>query len=296
MRNIIDAIISLTEITNFSVAAYKSSNDKVKGRGASFEDFARNLFAGSLESDKDERARKLVREFSYLGGDKNPPDAMIRGGDVIEFKKVGNKNTPWLQLNSSSPAQTLQSNSPHIEKKCKNAEKWKRKDIIYTVGALDKGEVRRLWMVYGSDYCDSNRSYLKLLKSLKNALRHEIKGKSQYGYDSDSKEPLRVKSGIDHLNVATLRMRAMWSIQSPWRVFSDQYEAALKKHKSVAHSTGTFEFVAIINDKKWKALGNAKKLLSKSMKKKGVMVYDVEVRKPDTRDEMTHAKMVIYTK
>ena len=291
-RNIIDAIISLCDLKDLSVKADGESKNRINGMGAPFEAFGKKLFAGAFDKTPAECLALIVKEFSYLGEQNNPPDAMIRGGDAIEFKKLAKYNTNSLQLNSLFPKHSLTSTSSFITKKCKDAEPWTEKDIVYVVGVVVGGLLRRMWMVYGSDYCDVLDEYLKLREAVKDVVRGKIR-KLGYGMDEKSTEPARVNNRIDHLNVTNFRLRAIWEISSPWVVFKKQYQEALKCHEQdFGHRD--FELVALINEDKWNELGNADELAKKE--KDGLGIYDVKINDPTALDNLRPAKMIIYTR
>ena len=46
------------------------------------------MFANSFNLSETEKLEKWNEVFSYLGNNSNPPDAMLRGGDAIEIKKL----------------------------------------------------------------------------------------------------------------------------------------------------------------------------------------------------------------
>ena len=294
-RNVIDAIISLCKLEDLSVKNVGQSKNRINGMGGPFECFGKKLFAGAMNKSPNECSRLLEKEFSYSGQQNRPPDAMIRGGDAIEFKKVESWDSTSLQLNSSFPKRSLTSDSSFISQKCRGVETWTEKDIIYAVGVVKKSLLKRMWMVYGTDFCDDSSEYLNLRNPLEEVAREKVESQG-YVMDLKSKEPVRVTGKIDHLDVTRFRLRAIWEIASPWVVFNAQYTSSLEKHEE-RFGHRNFEFVALINDEKWKALGNADKLyelIKNGMT--GLGVYEVTISNPNRPQDKRGAKMVIYTR
>ena len=294
-RNVIDAIMTLCDLKDLSVKSEGRGKNRINGMGEPFEAFGKKLFAGAFNKTPKECLALIEREFSYLGEKNNPPDAMIRGGDAIEFKKIERFNASSLQLNSSFPKHSLTSDSSFITKKCKDAEPWNEKDIVYVVGVVDERLLKRMWMVYGADYCDDPGKYFRLLEAVNGVARRKIR-ELGYGMDEKSKEPARVNVGIDNLNATRFRLRAIWEISSPWVVFKEQYQKAMGSHEQV-FGHRDFEFVALINESKWETLDNACKLVKLVTKgKDGLGIYDVKVSDPAASDKSCAAKMIIYTR
>ena len=129
-------------------ATYKSKN-RANSAGDALEEYVKDLFAGTFDASKKVRIKKWNQVFSYLGGSNSPPDAMLKNGDAIEIKKI--ESDSQIALNSSYPKHKLYIDDSKITRRCKDAEKWDEKDIIYVVGIVNDGLLKSLCMVYGLD-------------------------------------------------------------------------------------------------------------------------------------------------
>ena len=163
--NIINAIINLVNNPVIKVAATYKSKNRANSVGDALEEYVKDLFAGTSETSKKERIKKWSQVFSYIGGSNSPPDAMLKGGDAIEVKKI--ESDSQIALNSSYPKHKLYCDDSKITEKCKQAEKWNEKDIIYVVGIVNNDLLKSLYMVYGLDYCASKECYEGLLNRIK---------------------------------------------------------------------------------------------------------------------------------
>ena len=133
--NIINEIINLVNHTVIHLTHDYQGRNRANNAGNALEEYVKDLFAGTFDLPETGRLEVINRVFSYLGNNSNPPDAMLRGGDAIEVKKIETEGAA-LALNSSYPKHTVLSSSPMISKACKTAEQWTQKDIIYTIGLV----------------------------------------------------------------------------------------------------------------------------------------------------------------
>ncbi len=155
---IIDAIVNLVNNPIITLGREYRSRNRANSMGEALEEYVKDLFAGTFKCEPQERYDRFERVFSYIGNNSNPPDAMLRGGDAIEVKKIESLDAS-LALNSSYPKHMLRADSPMISDACRNAEQWTEKDMLYVVGVVQNSMLRHLAMVYGLDYCASENCY-----------------------------------------------------------------------------------------------------------------------------------------
>lgn len=185
-------------------------NNRVNQLGSGLELYIRNLFIDDKDLDKDKI--DYSNYFSYIGNSSNPPDLILKNGDAIEIKKI-ESSASSLALNSSNPKNKLFSNSELITKQCRNCEEWVEKDMLYIIGTVKLGSLQKLWMVYGDCYCADNELYEKI----KTKLQQGIQDLPNIEF-SKTKELGKIKK-IDPLGITDLRIRGMWNIENPTKVF-----------------------------------------------------------------------------
>lgn len=247
--------------------------------GQSLEEYIKDVFAGTVnEEDENKRLKKLNEYFSYLGNANNPPDSILKNGDAIEVKKIETRGSA-LALNSSYPNSKLYSNSPMITEACRTCEVWTEKDLVYTVGVLKDNKLSELCMVYGMDYAADNEVYERIKKVIKDGVNtiEDVEF-------SETRELGRVNK-IDPLGITYLRVRGMWHIQNPFRVFEYVYKPDDKKK---------FNFMALINDEKYESLKYTQELEDLSNRKENLNIRDVEIKNPDNPAELVNAKLITY--
>ncbi len=249
--------------------------------GVALEDYIKNLFAGTLrETNQTKRKKGWEEVFSYLGNQNNPPDLILKGADAIEVKKM-ERPTSMLALNSSYPKNKLYSSNPMITKACRECEDepWDVKDILYVIGILPKKELRALAMVYGIDFCDDVSVYERVRSNIKDGVEH-IEGIEF----SETKELGRVNK-VDHLGITSLRVRGMWSIQSPFELFKDYYELDLSKR---------FSLMAIINEEKLSEFDSYKELEELAKGLSALDIQSINIQDPQNPAKLKRAKLVSY--
>lgn len=280
MSNIIDAIINLVNNPVTGFESTKLANNRANMVGDALEEFVKDLFANTFGMPENERMQVWNRVFSYLGNSNNPPDSMLRGGDAIEVKKVTTDNGS-IPLNSSHPKQKLKSSSTLINNACRQAEEWTEKDMIYAVGVVKGKKLKRFCMVYGLDYCAEEECYLGLKKKIKDGV------KTIPGVDFTETKEIGHVNKVDPLGITYLRVRGMWGIDSPWKVFSYAYAKP---------ADADFDFMCLINEDKWAAFTNTGELEALEKTVTNLNIKDVQIKDPDNPAKLKNAKLITFIK
>ncbi len=281
MSNIIKAIINLVNNPITEITSYYNSKNRANSMGEALEEYIKDLYAGTVEeTDEQVRNRKISEVFSYLGNQNNPPDSILKGGDAIEVKKVESKNSS-LALNSSYPKQKLFSSSSMITEACRKCEDWVEKDIIYTVGVVKNNILSNLSMVYGLDYAASEDVYTRI----KNVISSGINSIPDVEF-AETNELGRVNR-VDPLGITYLRVRGMWGIENPMKVFNYVYQNDDSKG---------FNLMVIINTDKYKTLYYTEELEGLVGKIEGLNIKDVEIKNPDNPAQLRAAKLITFSK
>lgn len=278
-KNIIDAIINIVKNPILELKEYSISHNRANSMGEALEEYIKDIFSGTLfENDKNKRLEIISEVFSYLGNTNNPPDSILRGGDAIEVKKIENKSSS-LALNSSYPKAKLYSNSSMITDACRNCEEWEEKDIIYTIGTCEKNKLTSLIFVYGEDYAAENKIY----ENVKNKIKFGIETINGLEF-SETNEIGRVNR-VDPLGITYFRIRGMWGIENPIKVFDYIYER---------DNTKQFNFMALINDDKYNSFFNREELENLEKENKYLEIRNVEIKNPNNPAQLRSAKLITF--
>lgn len=211
--SILKAIKNIINNPIYKIKAYYSGRNRANSVGTALEEYIKDIFANALNIDDKYIKNNLYNQaFSYLGNQNNPPDMILRNGDSIEVKKIQGKGS-GIALNSSYPKSKLYSNSKMITKHCRDCETWDIKDIIYVIGNTDDNNLKTLWFVYGDCYAADNKIYEKIKTTISNGLQEipniELVETNEIG---------KIKK-IDPLGITDLRIRGMWHILHPQKVY-----------------------------------------------------------------------------
>ena len=279
MRNIIDAIITLIKNGNVNLSDSRVGINRITDEGRALENYVKNLFADTFNYSENERLEKWSEVFSYLGNDSNPPDIMLKNGDAVEVKKIKSDGAA-LALNSSSPKKFLSISNPMISNACRNAELWNEKDIIYAVGVVNRKKLKHFCMIYGRDYCASEECYNRIRQRIKDGIETipEVKF-------SQTREPGRVNC-VDPLGITYLRIRGMWHIENPWRVFSYVYKR---------NPQAEFNFMCFINLGVWTTLSNREELINLQKDYPTFQIVNTQIKNSDNPAEFRDAKLITYS-
>ena len=278
-KNIIDAIINIVKNPILELREYSISHNRANSMGEALEEYIKDIFSGTLfENDKNKRLEIISEVFSYLGNTNNPPDSILRGGDAIEVKKIENK-TSSLALNSSYPKAKLYSNSSMITDACRNCEEWEEKDIIYAIGTCEKNKLTSLIFVYGEDYAAENKIY----ENVKNKIKLGIETINGLEF-SETNEIGRVNR-VDPLGITYFRIRGMWGIENPVKVFDYIYKRDDSKQ---------FNFMALINEDKYLSFSNTKELEDLEKENKNLEIKDVRIKNPNNPAQLKKAKLITF--
>lgn len=276
MGNILTAIQAIVEHSSIDVIEdhQGSVQNRANQMGDALEDYIKNAFANCFGQDKRTRIQLRNETFSYFGNSNNPPDAMLRGGDAIEIKKLESLDS-HLQLNNSYPINKLRSDNPKICSSCRNCEVWNEKNMLYVVGQVSGQQLHNLFFIYGDLYCDAHDVY-------ENVIKDRVKPQEMFEL-TDINELGRINK-VDHLGISDLRVRGMWLIKSPFQLFGK-----LTKEIEVY----TFKLVALIPEYKYDTFDNVYNF-EEFCKDNGITISDVEIQDPQNTTKLIATKLITF--
>jgi hypothetical protein len=280
--NILIALINFIKNPVTDIVPYYKSHNRANNAGESLEKYIMDLFCGSFSANKKNEHLIYNKYFSYLANQNNPPDFIIRGGDAIEVKKIESL-TSGIALNSSYPKNKLYADSTMITKDCKRCENWEEKDIIYAVGSVNDNNLQALCFVYGTCYAASKEKYEKTKNAIANGLNNNI---SNIEF-SRTKELGRVNK-VDPLGITYLRIRGMWGIENPLKVFDYVIDKGDNK----------FMLNAIMLEEKYLSFPeNDRKALETLIdNSEPAEIKDILIKSPNNPADLLKAKIVRYVK
>ncbi|PJE47065.1 MAG: NgoPII family restriction endonuclease [Sediminibacterium sp.] len=278
MYNTLNSIIYLIETQNFKLSKGKLGTNRIQNVGNALETFVKDLYARSFSSTKKQKEKNYAKTFSFMDSSNSPPDVIIRGGDALEVKKMEGLFSD-VQLNSSYPKYKLRIDNPLISNECKNCEQWTEKDIVYAIGFNVKKSLRLLWLVYGDCYA----SDIEIYDNLKITISEGIRNIPDIKFE-ETNELGKVKA-LDPLEITNLRIRGMWTIQNPNRLFSDfiNYDASTK-----------FQIICLMRNTKYLSFDKESIKSFEGVIDPNLFVTDVSVRDPNNPQSTIDCKLITY--
>lgn len=280
MTNILDAIYNIVQNPITEIKHHYSGRNRINNIGEALETYIKDSFANTiLEQNEIQKLEQYNKVFSWLGNQNHPPDIMIKGGDAIEVKKTQSANLD-LALNSSYPKSSIIASSKMITNDCRNCEDWTEKDLIYCVGHTSDIEIKSLWMIYGSIYAAQHEIY-QIIKQKISAGINEIPNVEF----SETNELGRVNR-IDPLGITNLRIRGMWQIQNPRKVFS---YLGINPHND-------FQLVSIIPLNKYNSFPPESKNKIESITSQNFKITNINIKNPNNPAKLIDAKLLVFNK
>lgn len=275
------AIANLVNNPITNLISYYSSTNRVNNMGDALEFYIKDLFCNSLDEKNIEKKNNIYSKFfSYLGNQNNPPDIIIKQGDAIEVKKIESLRS-GIALNSSYPKDKLYSDSLMITTACKNCENWKEKDLLYAIGVSNSNKLKALWFIYGDCYSANKEVY----ERIKNKVSEGINELQDVEF-SQTNELGRVNK-VDPLGITYLRIRGMWGIENPIKVF----DYIIPKKQDV-----DFFFNAIISKEKYLSFPAKDRKNLENLVSDNFLIKDIKIKSPNNPAELLDAKLLTFIK
>lgn len=280
-NNILDAILTFANDREQKLKVAINQQNRLHALGESLEEYIKDIFAGTLGNNDEERMKIQDAYFSYGGGKNNPPDAVIMNGDAIEVKKL--KRVEDVPLNSSFPKAKLYKDDKRISDDCRNCEgdTWTEKDIIYAIGICNDESLSSMVLVYGSVYCAKRECYESMFSTIKKCI-----STSGYQLLEASKELAHINA-VDPLGITYFRARGMWGISHPLEVF---------KYLEDDRTWHNHTLIAIIPSEKYESFQNKEIFEEKVSQIQGLKISDKQVKNPNNTAKLIDIKLITYDK
>lgn len=277
--NILIAISNIVKDPIVNLMSHYRSSNRINNVGEALEFYIKDVFCSSLNIQELDKKFKIYSDyFSYNGNQNNPPDLIIKNGDAFEIKKVEGPRA-GLALNSSYPKDKLYTDDPMITAACRNCEDWKEKEVFYVAGVAKDNILKSIWFVHGSCYAADRETYEKIKKKIKTGI-DEMPGIEF----SETNELGRVNK-VDPLGITYLRIRGMWGIENPSRVFS---------YLSPAKAGENFVMNALILKDKYMKYPKEDRLQLEALKETRLSIREVDIMSPNNSANLLKAILISF--
>lgn len=280
MNNLLKAVKTVVDNPRTFLVASTRGRNRLNSVGDALEKYVQDIFANTFDLQDPERMKKISEVFSYVGNSSNPPDAILRNGDAIETKKVQSPKAA-LALNSSYPKAKLFANSQMISGDCRKCESWIQKDFIYVVGHTTDTSLKYLWLVYGDCFSADKEVYERIKTKISSGIR-EINGVEF----TETNELGKVKK-VDPLGVTDLRIRGMWHIDNPHKIF---------KYLNAADPNAEFQLFCLMKTAKFNSFPAADRNSLKAIRAKEFSIKDVKIKNPNNPANLLDCTFITFSK
>jgi hypothetical protein len=276
MANLLTAIVTIVQNYKVQLSNTGLQSNQMNAMGVALEAFVKDAFANSFGLTGTDKLGAYSSVFSYLGNQNNPPDMMLKGGDAIEVKKL-ERLANTIALNSSYPKDKLCADSPMITESCRSCEDWQEKDLIYAVGTVEKKvQLKHLWLVYGDCFIADAKIY----ERIKQTISIGVQSIPNVAF-TPTKELGKVKK-VDPLGVTDLRIRGMWSIENPTKIFSSIH---------TIDPDSIFQLSCIMKKDKFLSFPQQDQAAILAMQSSQFIISDISIQDPNNPAKLVSAKL-----
>ncbi|PIV69148.1 MAG: restriction endonuclease [Candidatus Aenigmarchaeota archaeon CG01_land_8_20_14_3_00_37_9] len=254
---------------------------RINAVGEQLEFFVKDAIADSLKLPQDKKEDAYSKAFSYLGNQNNPPDMIIKGSDAFEIKKIENQKSS-LALNSSPPKNKLLFSDARITNACRDCEpdKWEEKDLFYVIGHVVGGKIKHLFFMQGTCYAADHNIYDKVHSPIKKKVDSII---GFLGLEKGETVEIGKVKRVDPLGITELRIRGMWQIQNPLKVYGDLCKV---------EDNDKFHLFALMRKEKYDSF--SKEDSNKLEANKDISIKDVKIKDPNNPSKLAEAKLISF--
>jgi hypothetical protein len=279
MANLLTAVQTIIQNYNTQLSSAGFQANRMNAMGVALEDYVKDAFANSFNTTISSKQQTHQNVFSYLGNANNPPDMMLKGGDAIEVKKLEGLNNA-IALNSSYPKDKLYASSPMITDDCRRCESWSVKDLLYAIGTVkNKTNLSHLWLVYGDCFVADSAVYERIRSMISSGVQC-----IQNVLFTPTKELGKVKK-VDPLGITDLRIRGMWSIENPTKVFAGLH--SLDPH-------ATFQLSCIVRTDKFLSFPQQDRDALLLMRSSNFTITNIHIKNPNNPAVLIEATLLYF--
>lgn len=279
-NNIIKAITNIVNFGNFDLKDYASkSHIRINAVGEQLEFFVKDSIANSFNAEKEKKELEYSKVFSWLGNQNHPPDIIIRNSDAFEIKKIENQKSS-LALNSSPPKDKLLASDVRITKDCRECEgeEWKEKELFYVIGHTKSSKLRYIFFIQGTCYAASHEVYHKVHDPIKKEVDSVL---DSLGLEKGKTIEIGKVKRVDPLGITELRIRGMWQIQNPLKVYDDFCSVSDKEK---------FHLFALLRKEKYNSF--SKEDIKELENHSDIEVKDIKIKDPNNPAKLIEAKLI----
>lgn len=281
-HNLLTAIKNIVAFGNYNIKKYSTTYlVRINAAGEQLEFYIKDAIAGSFTLPHYKKESVYKKVFSYLGNQNNPPDMIIKNSDAYEIKKIESPKSS-LALNSSPPKDKLLSTDTRITNECRNCEsyKWSEKDLFYVVGYVKGGKIKYLFFIQGVCYAADHSIYDRVYNPIKKETSCVI---DSLGLEKGKTVEIGRVRRVDPLGITELRIRGMWQIQNPIKVYEEFCRI---------DNPDKFHLFALLRKEKYKSF--PKNDIRDLENNQDILIQDINISNPNNPAKPVDAKLIKF--
>ena len=286
LKNTLNAFIRGIENNNIDIIKLYTLNsnifsNRIVSIGDVMEMFVKDLYANTLHiEDFNEKNLYFEKTFSYISKQSSPPDLIVRGYEAIEIKKQDSLTYSDLPLNSSYPRDYIYADSKMLTSECRKCEEgWDKKPLVYVVGNIDKKNkfLNSVWFAVGNCFCADREVYENVQKIIEDTII------SNDSLSFKETNELGRVSNIDALNYSNLRIRGMWNLKHPGKIFGGFL------YNEIGDNLRTNYRLIMLEEDFNKASKDTRFALMQKVENKVIEKIDIQIKNPNNPREFLNA-------
>ncbi|MBU0457382.1 MAG: NgoPII family restriction endonuclease [Nanoarchaeota archaeon] len=281
-HNVLNAINNIISFGNNDLKNYASTyHIRINAVGEQLEFFVKDSLADSFRLPIEKKEEKYSEVFSWLGNQNHPPDMIVKKSDAFEIKKIENQKSS-LALNSSPPKDKLHASDIRIVAACRNCEpeKWNEKDLFYIIGHTKSGKINYLFFIQGTCYAADHEVYGKIHDPIKNEVDSVL---DSLNLEKGKTVEIGKVKRVDPLGITELRIRGMWQIQNPLKVYEEHCNIENKDK---------FHLFALMRKEKYDSFPKEDRIELENNAL--ISVKDIKIKDPNNPANLVSAKLVTH--
>jgi hypothetical protein len=162
---------------------------------------------------------------------------------------------------------------------CRDCEAWEEKDIIYAIGHTTDTSLKYLWLVYG-DCFSADKEIYERIKGVISTGIEQINGVEF----TETNELGKVKK-VDPLGVTDLRIRGMWHIENPHKIF---------RYLNAVDVNAEFQLFCLMKTEKFNSFPQPDQDELKRLKMQNYSMRDVQIKSPNNPAKLIDCTFITF--
>ncbi len=153
--------------------------------------------------------------------------------------------------------------------------------MLYSIGNVPKttNQLKSLWLVYGDCFCADKEVYERIQQTISSGIT------SIPNVEFTQTNELGKVKKVDPLGITDLRIRGMWHIENPTKIFNYLYHY---------DETATFQLICLMKKEKYEALPLEDRNAIENLSNLHVTLSDIRIKNPNNPIQLMDGKLLVF--